>query len=58
MKIRGKEIKGFIFNGKTIKSTIFHIDYTSDFLGKTLSIDNGEIQYTIPFDEIYKMIKE
>ena len=57
-KIQSKPVKGFIFDGYQMKPTVFFVNYTSDKLGKTLSIDDTKTQYTIPFDEIYKLIKE
>ena len=57
-KIRNKPIQGFEFHGDEMKKKLFFVNYTSDELGKTLSIDDTKTQYTIPFDEIYKLIKE
>lgn len=59
MKYRG-EIQGLradVLTGK-IEKVEFAIDYTADAIGKTLSIGDMEtnIQYTIPFDELFKII--
>lgn len=55
------EIEGLrmdVLTGK-IEKVVFAIDYTADSIGKTLSIGDMEskIQYTIPFDGLYKIIK-
>lgn len=59
MKYRG-EIDGLRQDTKTMRSEMkrFSIDYTSDRIGKTLSIGDLEtgIQYTIPFDALSKII--
>ena len=57
-KIRSKPVEGFICDGYKMKPATLFVNYTSDELGKTLSIDDLKTQYTIPFDEIYKLIKE
>lgn len=59
MKYRG-EVFGLRQDTNAMKSEIkrFSIDYTSDRIGKTLSIGDLEtgIQYTIPFDALSKII--
>lgn len=54
------EVKGFRNDTLTLKMKPckFAIDYTADLIGKTLSITDMEtnIQYTIPFDGLYKII--
>lgn len=59
MKYRG-EIFGLRQDTKTMtfETKRFSIDYTSDRIGKTLSIGDLEtgIQYTIPFDSLSKII--
>ena len=57
-RITSKPVKGFIFDGYRMKPATLFVDYTSDKLGKTLSINDTKTQYNIPFDEIYKLIKE
>lgn len=56
-----KTLEGFRSDFKTNKIfqiAKFQIHYTSDQLGKTLSIGDldNEIQFSIPFDELYKEI--
>ena len=58
IKIRSKPVVGFVSNGYNMQQTTLFVNYTSDKLGRTLSIDDGKTQYTIPFDKIYKLIKE
>jgi hypothetical protein len=43
---------------KTTKSTKIFIDYTSDKIGKTLSLGSSSdgYQITIPFDRLYEII--
>lgn len=59
MKYRG-EIQGLRADALTgkMEKIDFAIDYTADAIGKTLSIGDMEtnIQYTIPFDDLYKII--
>ena len=57
-KIRSKPVVGFISNGYKMQQTTLFVNYTSDKLGRTLSIDDGKTQFTIEFGEIYKLIKE
>lgn len=47
-------------NKKIFQKTKFQVNYTSDFAGKTLSIADteNEIQFSIPFDEILKIINK
>ncbi|MBR2070418.1 MAG: hypothetical protein IJ981_03225 [Clostridia bacterium] len=58
MKCKSKEIKvvGIEFNlseNKVYKKPLYCI-CSNDEQGKSLSVDNGEIQFTIPMDEIAK----
>jgi len=53
-----KGLRNDFRNNDLFKETEYQVSYTSDLLGKTLSIGDLEnnIQFTIPFDEILKMI--
>ena len=62
MKCRNKEIivKGILYDvmqRKSIKTT-FTCVVTNDEIGKTLSIGNNEIQFTIPFEPLEKYLKD
>lgn len=56
------DVMGFVNNTKIMKHvmTPLTVNYTADSIGKTLSIGNDYtgIQYTIPFDAVYEIIKE
>lgn len=57
MKFKGY-INGIWVNTKHVKPHKFFVQYTSDEIGKSLSIGNeltGEM-FQIPFDELYKII--
>ena len=59
MRYKG-EIKGFVEDAKTMQvyERDFLVHYTGDKMGKTLSIGDIKtgVQYSIPFDGIYKII--
>lgn len=60
MKCKNKEIavQGIVFDGKlSLKKTILHCICTNDEKGKSLSIDDGNIQFTIPFEAIEHCFK-
>ena len=56
MKCNNKEIEvtGIEYNTKTYKAFVktLYCICSNDEHGKSLSIDNGEIQFTIPFEAI------
>lgn len=60
MKYRG-DIEGIVSNTETmtLKHTKLFVQYTSDNIGKSLSIGDPEtgIMYQIPFDGLIKIIK-
>ena len=62
MKCRNSHIfvNGFCCNGKSreITKTTFDCTATNDEIGKTLSISNGELQFTIPFEPLEKYLKD
>lgn len=62
MKCRNKEIivKGILYDVMQRKSieTTFTCVVTNDEIGKTLSIGNNEIQFTIPFEPLEKYLKD
>lgn len=61
MKCKNKEINliGMEYNDKTgcvYMNKELSVIITNDEIGKTLSIDNGEIQFTVPAEEIAKLL--
>ena len=62
MKCRNKEIivKGILYDDRQRKSVekTFTCIVTNDEIGKTLSIGNNEIQFTIPFEPLEKYLKD
>lgn len=58
MKCKNKKIslKGCVYNGisGTISRTNLNVICTNDEQGKTLSIDNGHLQFSIPMEDIAK----
>lgn len=61
MRYRGS-INGLVNDfkqGKLQQPRKIYIDYTSDNIGKTLSLGSEEddIQISIPFDELFKILK-
>lgn len=61
MKCKNKEIavQGLVYDDGTLtfKKTILRCICTNDEKGKTLSIDNGIYQFSIPFEEIEHCFK-
>lgn len=59
MKCKNKEIavNGLFYNGKMLVPTKLYCICTNDEQGKTLSIDNGTIQMSIPFEAIEHCFK-
>lgn len=60
MKCKNKEIKvnGVFYDGKTSFAPIqLYCICTNDENGKTLSIDNGNIQFSIPFEAVEECFK-
>lgn len=58
--IKNKHVKTFgyaIGKDGPICPTTFECIITNDEKGKTLSINNGEIQFTIPFEPIERYLK-
>lgn len=58
MKCKNKEVnvKGLVYNdaSQQIRSCNFRVICTNDEKGKTLSIDNGLLQFSIPMETITK----
>lgn len=58
MKCKSKEInvKGTVYNDAsgTVKICNLRVLCTNDEKGKTLSIDNGHLQFSIPMEDIAK----
>ena len=50
------EVKGFHYNERLqiIKPENFVVRVSNDSIGKTLSIENGTIQFIIPFEPVEK----
>lgn len=61
MKCKNKEVivKGMVYNDKmqTMSFCDIHCLITNDKERKTLSLDNGEVQLTIPFNQIEKYLR-
>ena len=51
-------IKSDFNNNDLFKPEKFQVNYTEDKIGKTLSIGDGAIQFSIPFDAILKKIEK
>ena len=49
-------IKNDFDNQKLLQPRRFQVNYTDDQAGKTFSIGADGIQFSIPFDELYKII--
>lgn len=58
-KCKNKEaiVDGLVFDGKTMRKTSLYVICTNDEHGKTLSIDNGNIQFLIPFEPFEEYLK-
>lgn len=58
MKCKNKVfiVTGFVFGDPFLihKNETIRVICTNDEKGKTLSLDNGKIQFSIPMEEIYK----
>lgn len=58
MKCKNKKIslKGTVYNGisGTMSRSNLNVICTNDEEGKTLSIDNGHLQFSIPMEDITK----
>lgn len=52
-------VSGAVYNDKdrTITKQKLNVICTNDELGKSISIDNGEIQFTIPFDYLLEIFE-
>lgn len=51
------KISGYEHDGKSRpKQVTFNIELTTDKTGSTLSIDNGVLLYTLPFDKVMGLI--
>lgn len=59
MKCKKKEIvvDGLIYSPPMMKRARLFVTCTNDEKGKTLSIDNGTIQFSIPMDQIAEYFK-
>ena len=55
--IRGDVIL-FNYNNDLFKPEKLQVNYTEDKIGKMLSIGDGAIQFSIPFDAILKKIEK
>lgn len=51
-------IKSDFNNNDLFKPEKLQVNYMEDKIGKTLSIGNGAIQFSIPFDAILKKIEK
>lgn len=62
MKCKNREIsvRGMEYNDKTGKLKIKELRciVTNDEKGKTISVDNGETQFTFPFEPLEKYLKD
>ncbi len=62
MKCKNKElkIKGFEYNDivRQMRERVFTVICTNDERGKTLSIDNGVIQFTIDMEKVAEIFKD
>lgn len=61
MKCKNKEVKvkglrSIALNPLGIRNQEFDITITNDKFGKTLSICDGSVQFTIPFEPIQKWL--
>lgn len=58
MKCKGEivNVKGTVYNGASDRMSVCNLRAicTNDEKGKQLSIDNGHLQFSIPFDELVK----
>lgn len=59
MNCKNKEIKvnGIQNSPLGMIEAPLHVLITNDSIGKTLSVDNGTIQFTIPMDDIVKYLE-
>ena len=61
MKCKNKEfyVKGAVYNDASgsLRVCTFRVLCTNDKKGKTLSIDNGLLQFTIPFEAVEEYFK-
>ena len=58
MNCKNKEIKvkGIQNSPMGMTETQLHVLITNDSIGKTLRVDNGTIQFTLPMDDIVKYL--
>lgn len=58
MKCKNKEVnvKGMVYNGASDRLSVCNLRVlcTNNEKGKTLAIDNGHLQFSIPFEPIAK----
>jgi hypothetical protein len=61
MKCKNKEIcvRGIEYNDKqdTVTMSNLRVIVTNDEKGKSISIDNGEVQFTIPFEPLQQYME-
>lgn len=59
MQCKNKEfkVKGLQNSPLGMRDADLHLIVTNDKIGKTLSADNGTIQFIIPMDEIAKYLQ-
>lgn len=54
-----KQVDGYIYDGTQMIKSKLTVRYTSDEMGKTLSIsDDKNAMYVVGFEDIEEMIKE
>lgn len=60
MKCKNKEVivNGMVYDDKKDRISFeqLRVFITNDERGKTVSIDNGELQFTVPFDNLVKFL--
>ena len=60
MKCKNKEVivNGIVHDGKKDRISFeqLRVIITNNERGKTVSIDNGELQFTVPFDNLVKFL--
>lgn len=52
-------VRGLIYITEMgLKKTDFRVQITKDSVGPTMSIDNGQIMFTVPLEQIEAALKE
>lgn len=52
-----EKVRGFVSTPVKTQRAMLNVTVTNDKIGKTISIDDGYIQFTIPFEPIEKYLK-